>query len=181
MKLINLVLFLLLLSTNVKSESYLILSLQGQTGQNNLKHSTSVITNIGLGLKTNNGFYVDGTLGASVESLAEIILDDDFEHDENRQRMQMDLLAGYTQIITDTSFIKIGAGIETAVFDENCRFEVLNGRRVCERRHEYGPTYKLGYFFRSRQALLFGLEYNRDELSDRRKYNGLSLVVQTSF
>jgi len=181
MKLKKYLFVLFFVSNVVAAESYLILSLQGMTGQNNLEHSSSLLTNIGLGLESSSGFCLDWTLGLSGETIAEIILDHDFEHDENKQRGQMDLIAGYKLQITKHTFLKLGAGVEAAVFDRNCAFNMLAGRTVCEKKYEHGPSYKLAYFYQQRKALMFGLEYNRDELSDTRRYNGLAVVVNAGF
>lgn len=159
----------------------MILSFQASTGQSDLQDSSSLMTNVGLGLESTYGFYLDWSLGFSGETIAEILLDDDIEHDENKQRGQMDLLVGYKFSVSSRTFMKIGVGIETAIFDKDCNFNVLEGREVCLRKHEHGPTYKLAYFFKPRSGLTFGLEYNRDELSEQRKYNGLALVVNSGF
>ena len=177
MKRISSLLALLVVSNMASANPYLILSIQAATGQNNLEHSHSLLTNIGLGLESPSGFYLDWALGLSGETIAEIILDDDFEHDENKQRGQMDLLAGYQFNVTERTFMKIGVGLETAIFDKDCAYNVLEGRTICARKYEHGPTYKIAYYFKSRTGVSLGLEYNRDELSALRKYNGLAVVV----
>lgn len=174
-------LVLLAVSGRTSADAYLILSLQAATGQSDLKDSSSLMTNVGLGLESSSGVYLDWSLGLSGETLAEILLDDDIEHDENKQRGQMDLLVGYKFPVSSRTFMKIGVGIETAIFDKDCHFNVQQGRQVCLRKHEHGPTYKLAYLFKPRSGLTFGLEYSRDELSERRKYNGLALIVNSGF
>lgn len=162
------------------ADFYNVLSLQTTKGQNDLYRSTSLIVNYGLGYQTLFGVYFDWTLGLNSESIAEIALEDKFL-DQNQQSIQMDFVAGYKLKIGRRYFIKIGAGFDAAYFSENCTYSYLENRDVCDSKKEQGPTYKAGYYFRPDRKLLLGIEFNRDELSNIRKYNGISLVVNVGY
>jgi len=176
-------LFALFFISNVVSadlDPYLILSLQGTTGQNDLKSSSSLLANIGLGYETNFGIYFDWVLGVNSEAIADVIPDERFI-DDNQQIGQMDLVTGYKLSVSKRSYLKLGIGIESAIFADNCAYNYAEGRTICDKKYEHGPTYKVGFYFSPSSKTMFGLEFNRDELSAIRKYNGLSVVVNGKF
>lgn len=174
-------LFLFILSNVAFAEPYVVISAQATTGQNDLYRSTSVLTNIGLGYETDWGGYVDWVVGVNAEVIAEILLEDHSFIDVNQQSGQMDLVVGYKVKVTNNTYLRFGAGIETAIFEENCIYSFKESRNLCNKKTESGATYKLAYLLKTDRSTLLGLEFNRDELSRTRKYNGLSFVINGRF
>jgi hypothetical protein len=182
MKLIKYFLALYFFCNVASADPYQMLSLQGTTGQNDLKQSTSVLANFGLGYETDSGIYLDWTLGVNSEVFGEVLLDRHFT-DDNQQSGQMDIVAGYNFKVTKRTYLKLGLGFETSIFSHNCSNRLIKNKYeyICDKKHEAGPTYKAGFFFRTSGKSIVGLEFNRDELSATRKYNGLSIVIKSNF
>ncbi|MDX1453096.1 MAG: hypothetical protein R3183_11110 [Oleiphilaceae bacterium] len=177
---IRTLLAVLLLSASLcNAEVYNLLSFQVSDGLNNLRRSTSALINIGLGAEWNNGLFAEWSAGMNAEVVGEAILDRDFL-DQHQQALQMELVAGYALKVGQSGYLQAGIGLESALFHENCAYSYTERKTLCQNKLEHGPTYKLGYFFRETRHFHWGFELSRDELSDSRRYNGISFVVRST-
>lgn len=156
-------------------EPYAIFQAQGLAGRHGLEDSESLMINSGIGYEV-NGFYVEWDAGIN----AEMLFDDLFNIDENQQKGQMTLTTGYFMKVSGNNYVKIGAGSKAAIFDEKCYYD-YRVERICVRREEYGPAYKLGYFHRVVGEGYIGLDLSSDELSSVRKYGALTLTINSFF
>jgi hypothetical protein len=169
-----LILLLIAIPSVSFSEPYSTLSLQAVNGRHDLLDSESLMLNIGIGYRV-SGFFMEWDAGMN----AEVPFQDIFTIEENQQKIQMSVVTGYLWKLTSENHVKFSVGSKAATFDENC-YEYVE-KTYCEQKKEYGPTYKVGYFYRPNSKLILGVEFNSDELSERRKYGGAAFSVNNTF